>query len=151
MASKRAVVITGFGGVLILILGFTLYLWVSFKTVVVSGNSMWPSFKNGERVLVSDAYWLVGAIKDGDVVVIRNDKKSDYIIKRVYKMSGEIVDFANKPYAWTLPQREYRVREGAVYVLGDNKAVSEDSRAFGPVDLSKIIGKVVVRPSKESK
>lgn len=137
---------TGFGAVLLFVLGFVLFFRFNFTTVVVSGQSMLPTFKNGEKVLVSRAYWLVGPIRDSDIVVIKDgDKPGDYIIKRVYKMAGEGVDTFNAPQnpIWTIEQGEYRVPEGKVYVLGDNRAISEDSRRIGPVEMSAIIGKVV--------
>jgi signal peptidase I len=150
MATKKVRTITGFGGAMLLILGFVIYFWATFKTVVVSGDSMRPTFKTGTRLLVSDAYWLIGPIKDKDIVVIRGNGPNDYIIKRVYRMGGEVVDWYNVPKTWSLENGEYRVPQGDVYVLGDNRAISEDSRIFGPVDLSKVIGKVVIRPTKKA-
>jgi signal peptidase I len=64
-------------------------------------------------------------------------------------MGGEKVDLFNVPTNWSLKQGEYTVPEGMIYVLGDNRAMSEDSRVFGPVDLSKVVGKVVIRPLKD--
>lgn len=138
--------ITGFGIALLYVLAFSVFFVTNFRTVVVSGPSMLPTFHSGTRVLVSRAYWLVGPIKPKDIVVIKGEG-GEYIIKRVYKMGGETVDAYNAPRTWNLMEGEYKVPENNVYVLGDNREVSEDSRAFGPVDLNRIIGKVVVRPT----
>jgi signal peptidase I len=140
---KPLLAITGFGVVLLFALGFALYCWLTLKTVVVSGQSMLPTLKNGKKVLVSNAYWLVGAIRDGDIVVIKGDTGEDYIIKRVYKMAGEKVDVVNMPNNWQLTRGEFVVPEGTVYVIGDNREVSDDSRRFGPVERTRILGKVV--------
>jgi signal peptidase I len=51
----------------------------------------------------------------------------------------------NCPHNWKLANGPYVVPEGKVYVLGDNRAQSEDSRYFGAVDLKSLLGKVVVR------
>jgi signal peptidase I len=104
---------------------------------------MLPTLQNGKKVLASKAYWLVGSIQDGNIVVIKGDSPGDYIIKRVYKMGGEAVDTFNAPGDWSLINGEYKVPEGHVYVLGDNRAISEDSRRIGPVEVNRILGKVV--------
>jgi signal peptidase I len=134
---------TGFGAVLLFVLAFVIFFHLNFTTVVVSGSSMLPTLKSGKKVLVSNAYWLVGGIQDGNIVVIRGDVPGDYIIKRVYRLAGETVDFLNAPNNWALTNGEFKVPDNHVYVLGDNRAISEDSRRIGPVERSKIIGKVV--------
>jgi signal peptidase I len=145
-AGTRRKAFTGFGVVLLFVLAFVLFFHFNFTSVVVSGQSMLPTLKNGKKVLVSKAYWLVGAIEDGNIVVIKGDKPSDYIIKRVYKLAGETVDTFNTPRNWLLSSSDgkgYKVPDGTVFVLGDNRAISEDSRLFGPVEMDRIIGKVV--------
>jgi signal peptidase I len=142
-SKKRA--ITGFGGALLFILAFAIFFNLNFKTVVVSGPSMLPTFRDGQRVLVSRAYWLFGPVARRDVVVLA-DEEQGHIIKRVYRLPGEIVDWVNVPKEYLLVEGEYRVPEGTVYLLGDNREESEDSRTFGPVPIERIIGKVIVRP-----
>lgn len=140
----KKVAITGFGVTLCLILGITIFFYMNFRTVVVSGNSMEPTFLSGQRLLASQAYWLVGPIRQKDVVVVKME--GTYIIKRVYKMAGEEVDYANVPEDFRLGvDGKYVVPEGHVFVLGDNREVSEDSRKFGAIPVDRIIGKVVRR------
>ncbi len=146
MRSKRKLAVTGFGVFLLLTLGVAVFFYFNFHTVQVQGVSMVPTFQPGKRLLVSKAYWLVGKVKDNDIVVIREDEAKDYIIKRVYRMEGEKVDWQNIPQNWNVSNGEYIVPEGHVYVIGDNREQSEDSRAFGAVPAKNIIGKVVVRP-----
>ncbi len=128
---------------LFLILGITILFYLNFNTVIVSGHSMDPTYHTGERLLASRAYWLVGNIRPKDIVVIRGEKSGEYMIKRVYKMGGEIVDYANVPENWSIANGEYHVPEGNIYVLGDNREVSEDSRKYGPVPVDRILGKIV--------
>ncbi len=146
MRKSKKRIFTGFGVVLLFVLIFAIFFKVNFQTVVVSGLSMFPTFKDKQRVLVSRAYWLIGPIKDKDVVVIRDPNPDGYIIKRVYKMGGETVDWANIPENWSLTAGDFVVPSGNIFVLGDNKKVSEDSRKFGPVTVDRILGKVVVKP-----
>ncbi len=145
MKATRKRAITGFSATLLFLLAFAIYFFFTFQTVVVSGESMLPTLKSGQRVLTSKAYWLVGPIKQKDVVVLKDDGPTGYIIKRVYKMAGEVVDWSLVPETFDFRSGEFKVPDGNVYVLGDNREVSEDSRKFGPVPLEKIIGKVVIR------
>lgn len=131
---------------LVVFLAFALFVGTSFRSAVVDGISMLPTFKNGQRLTISNAYWLVGGIRDGDVVVIRDSNKTGYIIKRVYKTGGQIVDLGNTPKDWSLANGLFKVPANDIYVLGDNYEKSEDSRVFGPVALTKVIGKVVIKP-----
>lgn len=139
---------TGFGASMIGVLVFAVFFLMNFTTVVVSGPSMLPTFKTGRKLLASRAYWLVGDLHHDDIVVIREkdpNAGTGYFIKRVYRLEGEAVDTVNSPRAplWTLAQGQYVVPKGMVYVLGDNREVSSDSREFGPVERSRIIGKVI--------
>lgn len=141
---KRAA--TGFGLTLAILFFFALFMNLNFHTVIVDGQSMLPTFRPDDKVVVSKAYWLVGAIRDKDIVVIKDPTGTGYIIKRVFRMAGEDVPVDKWPYFHHIVDGPYTVPDGDVYVLGDNLPESEDSRRFGPVETSKIIGKVVVRP-----
>jgi hypothetical protein len=55
-----------------------------------------------------------------------------------------VIDFMDVPRDWKLSNGEYRVEPGKVYVLGDNRPMSQDSRDFGALDRSSIQGKVVI-------
>jgi len=134
----------GFG--LIVVFAFAIFLKLDFRSVIVDGHSMLPSLTPGERVIVSDAYWLVGPIRDGDIVVVRDPGSTGFIIKRVFRMAGEKVPVDKWPDFHHLEDGEYSVPEDNIYVLGDNLQQSEDSRRFGPVLRKNIIGKVVIRP-----
>lgn len=148
MRRKQKVAITGFGAVLIAIFGLVLFFKTNFEYVIVSGNSMEPTFNDKDRILTSRAYWLVGGIRKGDVIVTHNPESEDpraYLIKRVHAVAGETVDFLNVPESHRLADGEFVVPPGHVYVIGDNRAVSEDSRKFGPIDVKDILGKYVIR------
>lgn len=140
---RRTRLITGFGVVLLMLLFIAVFFYFNFTTVVVTGNSMEPTFKSGRRLLSSRAYWLIGTIKPGDIVVIRGEKAGDYMIKRVYRLGNQVVDWANIPEDHSIVKGEYVVPAGHVYVIGDNRDYSEDSRRYGPVPLTRILGKIV--------
>ncbi len=135
---------TGFGVFLLFILAFSLVFRSSFQTVQVTGNSMFNTFKDKQRLLCSSAYWLVGKIRPNDVVVFKLKPDGEHIIKRVYKIEGDEVDWLNVPEGWDIAKGAYKVPPGGLYVLGDNRAESEDSRAFGPIKMDQIVGKVIL-------
>ena len=140
---KRKVLFTGFGVFLLFVLAFVIVFYANFTTVQVAGDSMEPTLNSGQRVLTTRAYWLVGDIRRNDVVVMKMPGTGTPIIKRVYAMPGEVVDFYNVPDEWDLSRGEYRVPERTIYVLGDNRPASDDSRSFGPVAFNDVIGKVI--------
>lgn len=142
--AERKKIITGFGGLMIGVLLFTLFFRSNFLTVEVSGNSMLTTFRSGQRLLATRAYWLVGNIHKNDIVVFQLKPGGEHIIKRVYALGGEEVDWLNAPRDWQLVNGPFKVPSDDVYVLGDNRPESEDSRFFGPIKKSMIVGKVVI-------
>src|SRR5579872_1338607 len=131
---------------LLIFFAFALFVYMNFHFAVVEGVSMEPTFKTGRRLTVSNAYWLVGQIRDNDILIIRDNNKTGYIVKRVYKMGGESVRMGNTPRSWNIANGRYVVPPGEFYVLGDNIHNSEDSRFIGPVPMSKVLGKVIISP-----
>lgn len=138
------------------------------RVVTVTGTSMVPSFHEGDRVLVTAP---VTGVEQGDVVVIVN-VLDEPIIKRVIATEGQTVDFdystgtvfvdgqavdearfglengiTTEPFtSFELLEFPQTVPEGCVFVLGDNRAVSEDSRYkdVGMIDRRNILGKAVL-------
>ena len=90
--------------------------------LTVIGNSMTPALKEGQDILSFNWAYLFSKPKKGDIVIVQNSKlqaKSE-IVKRVVKVEGK-----------------------QVFVEGDNKRQSTDSRHFGPIRIDQIIGKVI--------
>ena len=144
MPNRRRVAFTGFGAFLLGILAFVLFFYASFRTVEVHGPSMETTYKSGRRLLMSNAYWLVGEVKKNDIVVVKSPDNDEVLIKRVKGLPGDVIDFMDVPRDWRLGNGEYKVPAGKVYVLGDNRPVSQDSRDFGPLDRADVMGKVVM-------
>ncbi len=142
-----------------------LVLTLICRTGVVDGTSMVPTMHHGDRYLISDLFYTP---EQGDIVVFRPevDGDNELWIKRVVAVEGQTVyinpnDYKvyvdgkalDEPYldgAATLPkstENPITVPEGSVYVLGDNRSISHDSRYkdLGCVPVSHLAGRVVLR------
>ncbi len=137
---------------------FTLF----FRVVNVSGDSMTNTLQSGEKLLLAGAYT---APEYGDIVVIRRTGATP-LIKRVIGLPGDTIRIdifgqvhrngepLKEPYVrgGTTPQRgldfDYVVPEGGVFVLGDNRSDSLDSRELrDQIRLKDVVGVVTHRLS----
>lgn len=141
------------------LLGLLFYFVINLLTVrtTVWGYSMMPTFRGGEYLLVWRwAYWN-RLPERGDIVVYRDEEAQAEYVKRVIGLPGEEVLIQNgrvfingepltEPYVQERPRYEgyWKVPEGHVFLLGDNRNHSTDSHITGPVPLKNIIGKVVL-------
>ena len=134
------------------------------RTVGVVGPSMQQTLIEPDRLIVSNLFYTP---KQGDIVVLRKDSfKEDPIIKRVIAVGGQTVDIdfqegvvyvdgvaLDEPYvnAPTYDPEDFtepvEVPEGCIFVMGDNRNHSTDSRdgRIGVVDNRYIIGKALFR------
>ncbi len=124
----------------------------------VSGRSMEPLIHSGEYVLINTFAFRFGAPRRGEVVAFRHEGDArEVFIKRVIGLPGNRIRIdrgrvyidgtkQEEPYVQNPDDRsvpEIVVPPASVYVLGDNRANSEDSRAFGPVSDNRLIGRAV--------
>jgi signal peptidase I len=130
------------------------------RVAVVSGDSMAPAYHNGQIVLAIRSNWARSGPRKGRVALVRHG--SDVLIKRVAYLPGDIINppdsdalsrvslFFDKAPAspkQAAQGERLRVPPGQVVVLGDNRPVSDDSRTFGPVAISDILGYVLSDPA----
>jgi len=133
----------------------------------VEGNSMSPTLAAGQSVLVTRPDFPWNRLRRGDVVVLRRPAPPEgTYIKRIVGLPGEEVKMAGgRVYADDLLLPEEYLASGPpaypgrekvidrswwngpdeVFVLGDNRQDSEDSRTFGPVSLDLVIGRAWCR------
>jgi signal peptidase I len=125
----------------------------------VYGQSMEPNLHSDQRLVVEkisyNRWWPVGGPERGDVVVFRVDPNSDLLIKRVIGLPGDRVEIRagqviingellDEPYISRPTYGDYGpvdVPPLHVFLLGDNRGFSNDSRAFGPLPLDTVIGR----------
>jgi signal peptidase I len=133
---------------------------MTFRLGAVRGESMQPTYVEGQAVLVLRRNWLNSGLKRGDVVLVKHGR--DVLIKRIYRLPGEEIDgrvtaflrnssiYDLSDYYEQVPNKAGEPRllvpQGFVVLLGDNPRASEDSRQFGPVPIRDIIGTVVNAP-----
>jgi signal peptidase I len=130
----------------------------------IPSGSMEPTLLTGDRILVSKFAYRIWEIHRGDIIVFRypvNPTKD--FVKRVVGLSGERIEMKDglvlingrplgEVYPTALPGGDRActsnygpetVPAGAVFVLGDNRCNSEDSRFFGFVPIKNIVGRAL--------
>lgn len=92
---------------------------------IVSGSSMEPTYKAGDRLWVSRLLNILFKPEAGDVVVLRDPRDGRLVLKRIMKIAPD-----------------------GYFMKGDNENESTDSRTFGLIKKENIIGKVLFRYKK---
>lgn len=131
-------------------------LRTQFRVIVVKGDSMAPTLRSGELLMVSTRAYKESAPLRGDLVIVRF--RGELIVKRVVGLPGEMVNarngrvyvndqlLAESSYR-TLPGmleiRPGRLIEGSYAVLGDNRSLPAAVLVHAVVPKEQIIGKVV--------
>ncbi|WNS44765.1 signal peptidase I [Paenibacillus sp. MMS20-IR301] len=145
--------------------------WLLFKPFIVDGPSMQPNFHTGERVIVNEILYDIRKPQRGEVIVFHVPSEGRDFIKRVIgvagdtvKVEGDVVSVNGEPVNETyiqgaideahnnnslynnknFPNEDFTdgtVPEGHVFVMGDNRSDSTDSRMIGYVPLGDIVGR----------
>jgi len=162
--SKLQELISGFDAIYIVALILTVYM-MFFRVVVVIGPSMYDTLVQGDRLLLVSSL-VYQQPKQGDIVVCSKESfdQGTCFVKRVIATEGQTVDIdfttgtvtvdgeeLDEPYLHSPTVRDEGVQfpltvgEGQVFVMGDNRERSTDSRSpsIGLVDERQILGKAI--------
>ena len=136
--------------------GTFLLVPVVAQVIRVQGDSMAPGLQGGQLLLVNRlAYWFE-PLKQGDIVVFSSPEDRDtFLVKRVIALPGDRVSikqgavsvndqYLKEPYVAERGATSFPleiVEGGTVFVLGDHRMVSNDSRVWGPLPVDGIIGR----------
>jgi signal peptidase I len=143
------------------VLAVILYLIIQTLTqrIKVESTSMMPTLYANDYVVVNRLAYKLGQPHRGDIIVFKYPPDPTQIpyIKRVIGLPGDQVHIAggkvyingvvlNEPYlkVTTNGSGDWSVPEGNLFVMGDNRNGSSDSRAWGWVPLGNVIGKAEV-------
>ena len=135
-------------------------LLTALEPLRVSSQSMRPTLEAGDQVLVDklSVHWRPPA--EGELIVFRDPERRELVVKRVVARSGRTVAIEDAVLVVDgTPQHEPQVDlsridstyfgpvtvpPDAVFVLGDNRSESIDSRTYGAVPLENVVGRVVL-------
>ncbi|WP_425464016.1 signal peptidase I [Oceanobacillus piezotolerans] len=153
---------------IVIAIGIALFLRTFiFATSIVEGESMNPTLQDGERVIFNKLVYLVDEPERGDIVIIQRPHKN--YVKRVIGLPGETIEIRagelyinNERYTQEFLSKESMLRTGNYgpetipenhyFVMGDNRAISKDSRnGLGLILENEIIGKseIIIYPFSE--
>ena len=128
------------------------------RTPEVSGLSMAPRIASGEFVLINTISYRLHTPQHGDIIAFRHESPApEVFIKRIIGLAGDKVAIdrgkvivngsaLSEPYVRFADNRsfpEVTVPAGSLYVLGDNRVDSNDSRYWGFVAQDQVLGKAV--------
>lgn len=100
---------------------------------LVSGNSMFPTFKNNDYLIVDELTYRFRAPRQGEVIIFRSPvEPGKFLIKRIVGLPGGTI-------------RGLSLGENEYFVEGDNRTESFDSRFWGPLMRERITGRALLR------
>ncbi|WP_010650058.1 signal peptidase I [Oceanobacillus massiliensis] len=164
---RRLIFLVLFAVVLAVILRSTI-----FASYIVDGESMEPTLYDGNLLMVNKVVYDLKDVDRFDVIVFHANEEEDYV-KRVIGLPGDEIEYKNdrlyvngefvkedfldayvqasdsRPFTdnFTLKDTtgEQKVPEERLFVMGDNRGDSLDSRSFGFISLEQLVGKVDVK------
>jgi signal peptidase I len=141
-----------------LLIALLVNVFVAEAVAIEDGPSMQPNLYRGDRMLTEKISYRFRQPRRGDVVVVDRPGNEKTLVKRVIAVAGETIEVReghalvngqpiDEPWVEQFGGPGYGpelVPEDHVFILGDNRAVSHDSRAIGPVAVDSVRGRVVL-------
>lgn len=137
-----------------LILAAAIIMFIG-QVTIVEGHSMEPNLHDNQRLVMDKISYEFYEPQRGDVVIIELPDSEKALIKRVIGLEGETVEIRDdhvyvngvmlaEPYQPNHPLAPHpptTVPTEHIFVMGDNRPNSRDSRSFGTVDIYRVVGK----------
>ncbi|WP_449540470.1 signal peptidase I [Ferdinandcohnia sp. Marseille-Q9671] len=168
-AKKNFSFIKSLGVSLVLVVFFRTFLFTNY---IVEGESMMPTLEDGNLLMVNKIGMKIGELDHFDIVVFHKNKEEDFV-KRVIGLPGDQVEYRDdvlyingksvpEPYLDKFKEKIFvgqltgdftleevtgatTVPDDHIFVIGDNRLDSWDSRHFGFVRMDQVVGKVNIK------
>ncbi|MFX3624635.1 MAG: signal peptidase I [Ectobacillus sp.] len=168
MAKQKSQTWEWIKAILMAVLLAALIRYFFFAPILVDGVSMMPTLHDRDRMIVNKIGYKLGEPKRFDIIVFKATEDKDYI-KRIIGLPGDHIEYRNdilyingkpyeEPYLDTYKKEvtdgpltyDFKLEEitgqttvpkGELFVLGDNRRFSKDSRTIGTISMEQVIGK----------
>lgn len=131
-------------------------------TMLVDGTSMLPTLHDRDRIIFEKVSLYTNNIKRNQIIILNppGESKYTYYVKRIIGLPGEKLEIRGgsvyindmkldesylPPNTYTGEDMVINIPNDCVFVMGDNREVSQDSRALGPIPIQNIKGHGVLR------
>ena len=161
LRSRKIIIITAILTALVIAAIVVLRSFV-FDLLIVKGHSMSPTIRHKDRILVNRLAYRFGEPEIGDIIAFRAEDGRVFV-KRVVGLPGDFIEVKkgllyrnseevkHEAYVEFHPlspgRRSYRpriVQAEHLFVMGDNRVLSVDSKDFGPITYRDVIGKAIL-------
>jgi signal peptidase I len=141
------------------IFSITLRIFI-IEPYIVPTPSMTPTLLISDKVIVYKLEYKLKPVRRGDIIAFYSPLEKKNLVKRVIgleneeitlKRSGDVLINGKKISEPYLPdnvivsydEKNYKINENEIFVMGDNRNNSADSRVFGPISLDRVFGKII--------
>lgn len=148
---------SGWGWVISIAIAIAIAIFVRtfiFEPIRVDGESMSPTLHSHQSLGVEKVSRYFGLPKRGEIVIVHYPKSDDAFVKRVIGLPGDTIEIKDstvylngqpldEDYVSPAPYNNmdpFTVPADSIFVMGDNRANSQDSRYVGPISKDAIIG-----------
>ncbi len=133
----------------------TIILLIFVSPCIVKGNSMLPTYQSQDFLIL----WKLGNIKRNDIIAFNSHNPLEELyIKRVIAVEGDHLvikdsqvyvndELIDEPYIKDPSfsgDLDITIEDGHLFVMGDNRNGSTDSRVMGQIDVNDVLGKVII-------
>lgn len=145
--------------IMVVVLGISFFV----KPIIVKGESMVPTLENKDYLIINRQAYNFGEPERGDIIVFPHEESTgedrlyikrvvalpgDHLVIKdgsVYRNGSKLIESYIPNGARTDGDIDYVIPEGEIFVMGDNRENSADSRYFGTVAIEDVTGEVIVR------
>lgn len=141
------------------VFSITLRVFV-IEPYIVPTPSMAPTLLVSDKVVVYKLEYKIKSVKRGDIIAFYSPVEEKNLVKRAIGLENEEITLTkngdvlingqkiSEPYllddvAVSYEDRTYKINENEIFVMGDNRNNSADSRIFGPLSLDNVFGKII--------